>query len=107
MATQLKTRARAKPARKPVARTTRRAAPVEAGPAPMKLKLIRIGTSTGVVMPKALLDRLKVARGDHLFVVDAPQGVNLSAVDREFEAQMTAARAIMRRRRAVLRELAK
>jgi putative addiction module antidote len=71
------------------------------------LKLTQIGNSVGVVLPKELLARLKVGKGDTLFVTDAPGGVTLTPYDADFERQLAAARDIMKRRRNVLRELAK
>ena len=71
------------------------------------LKLTQIGNSVGVILPKEVLARLKVETGDTLYVIDSPDGVRLTPHDPEFEAQMEAAREIMKRRRAVLRELAK
>ena len=40
-------------------------------------------------------------------MTETPNGVELSPYDAEFEADMKLAREIMRKRRAVLRELAK
>jgi len=71
------------------------------------LKVRKIGNSVGVVLPKEVVARLRVAPGDQLFLSDTPNGVELSPYDPEFEADMELARKIMRRRRAVLRELAK
>jgi putative addiction module antidote len=71
------------------------------------LKITQIGNSLGVILPKEILSRLKVGKGDNLFLTDAPGGVMLTPYSEEFEAQMTAARAIMKQRRHVLRELAK
>jgi putative addiction module antidote len=71
------------------------------------LKLRRIGNSVGVVLPKEILARLKVGAGDELHVVDTADGVRLVTHDPAFAEQMERARAIMRRRRNVLRELAK
>lgn len=71
------------------------------------LKLTQIGNSVGVILPKEVLARLKVEKGDTLFMSDAANGVTLSPYSPEFEAQMTAARRIMKKRRAVLHELAK
>ena len=71
------------------------------------LKITQIGNSLGVILPKEILARLKVGKGDSVFVTDAPGGVVVSPFDEAFEAQMIAARGIMRRRRNVLRELAK
>ena len=71
------------------------------------LKLIPVGNSTGVVLPKELLLALGAEPGDTLFLVRTPGGIELRRSNPEFEAEMKLARDIMRRRRNVLRELAK
>jgi putative addiction module antidote len=71
------------------------------------LKLTQIGNSVGVILPKDVLARLKLEKGDTVFVTDAVNGVTLTPYSPEFEAQMAAARAVMKKRRNVLRELAK
>jgi putative addiction module antidote len=71
------------------------------------LKLTQIGNSDGVILPKDVLARLKVTKGYTLFLTDAANGVNLSIYDPAFDVQMTEARKIMKRRKEVLRELAK
>ena len=71
------------------------------------LKVRKIGNSVGVVLPKEVASRLRVTAGDQLFVSETPNGIELSPYDPEFEADMELAREIMRKRRAVLRELAK
>lgn len=71
------------------------------------LKLTQIGNSVGVILPKEVLARLKVEKGDTLFMSEAVNGFTLSTYSPEFEAQMTEARRIMKKRRAVLHELAK
>ena len=71
------------------------------------LKLTQIGNSVGVILPKEVLTRLKLEKGDTVFVTDAVNGVTLTPYSPEFEAQMAAARAVMKKRRNVLRELAK
>ena len=71
------------------------------------LKLIQIGNSVGVVLPKEILAQLDVDKGDSLFFSSTPNGVRITATNPEFEAQMTAARGIMKKRRNVLAELAK
>ena len=73
----------------------------------VKLKVTTVGSSTGVVLPKEVLARLKVEKGDALFLTDAPDGYRVTPYDPEFEGQMELARKIMRRRRNVLKELAK
>ena len=71
------------------------------------LKLKAVGNSTGVILPKDVLSKLQVEKGDNLYVVETPNGITLTHYDPEFEQQMETARKIMKKRRAVLRELAK
>ena len=71
------------------------------------LKLTQIGNSVGVILPKELLAKLKLEKGDSLHVVDSPDGLLLTPNDPDFAIQMDAARRIMKKRRQVLRELAK
>lgn len=71
------------------------------------LKLTQIGNSVGLILPKEVLARLKLEKGDTVFLTDAPGGVTITSHDAGFEAQMDAARKIMKSRRNVLRELAK
>jgi putative addiction module antidote len=71
------------------------------------LKLTQIGNSVCVILPKEILSRLDVTKGDELFLTDSPDGMRLTVHNPEFETQMRAARDIMKTRRAVLRELAK
>ncbi|MFG1184511.1 MULTISPECIES: AbrB/MazE/SpoVT family DNA-binding domain-containing protein [Xanthobacter] len=71
------------------------------------LKLGKIGNSVGAVLPKEVLARLKVEQGDTLYLTETPDGYHLTPYEPEFEAEMEAARKIMKKRRNVLRELAK
>ena len=71
------------------------------------LKLTAIGNSVGVILPKELLAKLGVTKGDTLFAVETDGGIRLTTTDPDFEVQMKVARQVMKKRRAVLRELAK
>jgi putative addiction module antidote len=72
------------------------------------LKLIPVGNSTGMVIPREILALLRVGRGDLLYVTEGPDGsVRLSPFDPEFAEQMEMAEAIMREDREILRALAK
>jgi len=71
------------------------------------LKLTQIGNSIGAVFPRELLARLQLEKGDVLYASETPDGLRLTVHDPEFAEQMDAARAIMKKRRAVLHELAK
>ena len=73
----------------------------------MKLKITTVGNSAGVVLPKELLARLRLDKGDRLYVTQTPDGIKLSAFDPEFARQMSVAEEVMREDRDVLRQLAK
>ncbi len=71
------------------------------------LKLMQIGNSVGVILPKDMLARLKLKKDDMLHVTDTPDGFRLTPHDPRFAAQMKQVRRIAKKRRTVLRELAK
>jgi putative addiction module antidote len=71
-----------------------------------KLKVSAIGNSTGVILPKDVLERLRVGRGDELMVRETPDGIVLSPYDPELARQMDVAEKIMREDRDLLRKLA-
>ncbi|QQS13577.1 MAG: AbrB/MazE/SpoVT family DNA-binding domain-containing protein [Rhodospirillales bacterium] len=73
----------------------------------LKVKVTTVGSSIGIVLPREVLNHLKVGKGDTLSVVETSKGVELSAYDPEFEAIMESARKGMRKYRNALRELAK
>jgi putative addiction module antidote len=72
-----------------------------------ELKLTQIGNSVGVILPKELLAKLGVGKGDTVYAIEQPDGVKLTVADPEFAAQMEVARKAMKRWHNVLRELAK
>jgi len=71
------------------------------------VKIIKVGNSSGVILPKELLTELKVDQGDSLSVSRTPDGIALRPADPEFDAQMAIARKVMKKYRRALRELAK
>ena len=71
----------------------------------MKLKITTVGNSAGVVLPKELLARLRLDKGDSLYVTELPDGIKLQAYDPAFAEQMDVAESVMRRRRTLLRKL--
>ncbi len=73
----------------------------------LKLKVTGVGSSIGVVLPKEALARLKVVKGDSVFLTESSDGFRITPYDPQFEEQMTLARKFMRKRRDALRELAK
>jgi putative addiction module antidote len=71
------------------------------------LKLTAVGTSTGVVIPKEMLNRLRLSRGDKLFVVETPSGYLLTPYDPEVEEDLAIGRRVMKKYRDALRAMAK
>lgn len=70
------------------------------------LKLTTVGNSTGVVLPRELLEKLRVRKGDTLFVLETPNGIELTPYDPAFARQMELAERVMREDRDALRKLA-
>ena len=56
----------------------------------MRATVTQIGNSTGVILPKEAVARLKVKKGDSVFLTETPDGYSISPYDPEFEAQMAA-----------------
>jgi putative addiction module antidote len=73
----------------------------------LALKLTQIGNSVGFVLPKEAASRLKVEKGDIVYLTESPDGYRISPYDPAFEKQMIAAGRIMKKRRNVLRSLSK
>lgn len=72
----------------------------------MKLKITTVGNSAGVILPKELLARLRLSKGDILYALETPDGIRLTAFDPELAQQMEVAEDVMRRRRTLLHKLA-
>ena len=72
----------------------------------MKLKITTIGNSAGVILPKDLLARLRLGKGDELYALETPDGIRLTVYDPTLAEQMEVAERVMRERRALLNKLA-
>lgn len=72
----------------------------------MKLKITTIGNSAGVILPKELLARLRLGKGDELYALETPDGIKLTAFDPTLAEQMDVAEQVMRKRRTLLNKLA-
>jgi putative addiction module antidote len=71
------------------------------------LKLTQIGNSVGLILPKEVLARLKLEKGDTVFVTDAANGVMLTPYDPTLDEQLKAGREFMRDYRDTFHQLAK
>lgn len=61
----------------------------------------------GVILPKEILARLKLEKGDTVFVTDTPGGVTLTPFDPTVDEQVARGREFMRECRDTFRQLAK
>jgi len=73
----------------------------------VKLKVRKVGTSAGVILPKETLHRLGVSEGDTIYLIESPGGYEVTPYDPEFEQQLEIAQEGMKAYKNTLRELAK
>lgn len=71
------------------------------------LKLTQIGNSVGVILPKEVLARLKLEKGDNVFITETPDGYAITPYDPQMEEQLHAGREFMREFRDTFHALAK
>ena len=71
------------------------------------IRVTAVGNSVGIILPKELVVRLRLARGDQLHVVETSRGIELTPYDPALEVELKAGRSIARRYRSALRKLAR
>lgn len=71
------------------------------------LKIRKVGSSAGVILPKDLLDQLNVKVGDELSVKASEDGLELSPYDADFARRVKVFERSHRKFRNAYRELAK
>lgn len=71
------------------------------------LKLIQVGDSLGVILPKDALAKLRLGKNDNLFLADTPDGLLLTPYDPLLREQLAAGREFMREFRDTFRTLSK
>ncbi len=71
------------------------------------LKLQKIGSSVGVILPKEILEALHLSEGDQVFADTTPDGLQLTPYDPDFEATMQAFSRTRKKYRNALCQLAK
>lgn len=71
------------------------------------LKLIKIGNSMGVVLPRDVIAKLRLELGDAIFLAEDQHGYRMRGHDPAFVEAMTAAEAVMREDRDILAVLAR
>ncbi len=74
----------------------------------LAFKVTTVGASAGFILTKEAMARLKVQKGDIVYLTEAPGGgYRLTPFDPDFERQMALAEEVMHEDRDVLRALAK
>ena len=74
----------------------------------LSFKITSVGSSSGIILTKEAMARLRVQKGDILYLTEAPGGgYRLTPHDPEFARQMAHAEEVMHDDREVLRALAK
>ncbi len=71
------------------------------------LKLTQIGNSVGVILPKEILAKLRLEKGQSVFMTETPEGLVLTSYDPALDEQIQAGRAFMREFRDTFHQLAK
>lgn len=69
------------------------------------LKITAIGNSSGVILPREIMERLRVEKGDTVYAIETPNGIELTPFNPQFGKQMEVAERVMREDRDVLRKL--
>ena len=67
------------------------------------VKLTTVGDAVGIVLPRELLAKLQVNKGDTLYVIETPGGIELTPYRPDFARQMDLAEDIMREIRDILK----
>ncbi len=73
---------------------------------PFLLKITNIGNSAGIVLPKDILNQLRVDIGDSLYVIETQNGIELVPYSDGFATQLEAVERVMHEDRVALRKLA-
>lgn len=71
------------------------------------LKVTQIGNSLGVILPREVLARLKLQKGDVVHLTESPDGVVMTPYDPQLDEQLRLGREFMHEFRDTFRQLAK
>jgi putative addiction module antidote len=73
----------------------------------LAFKVTTVGASAGLILTKEAMARLKVQKGDTIYLTEAPDGgYRLTPYNPDFQRQMACAEQIMHDDRDILRALA-
>jgi putative addiction module antidote len=66
------------------------------------VKVTTVGNSLGVILPREVLARMGIEKGDSLVLLETPMGIELSGYDPEFAQQMEVFEKVLHAERQVL-----
>lgn len=72
----------------------------------LKAKVTTVGSSAGIILPKEIMAKLHVEKGDTITFIETPNGIEITAYDPSFDEEMTNARKVMGDYRNALKKLA-
>jgi len=70
------------------------------------VKVTTIGNSVGIVLPREILNRLHVEKGDTVYLTESPDGIRITPYDAAFARKIGILEQVMRENRDVLKKLA-
>jgi len=70
------------------------------------VKIIQIGSSSGIILSKDVLATLRIKKGDTLYLTETSDGIHLTPYEPNFARKMEMLEDVMRENRDVLRKLA-
>lgn len=73
----------------------------------IEVKVVQIGNSLGIVLPKDVVNYLDIEKGSKLTIVREKGGVYVTGFDQDFDEAMAIAKRGMKRYKSALAELAK
>lgn len=74
----------------------------------MKVEIKKIGNSSGIILPKELMTRLRLEQGDWLYITEYPDGsVRVTPYDPDHDKAMNVAREVFKEYRDTFKALAK
>lgn len=71
------------------------------------LKLTQIGDAIGVILPREVLERLKLEKGESVFLTETPDGYTITPCNPGLNEQIQVGREFMRDHRDIFHQLAK
>ena len=70
------------------------------------VKVTTVGSSAGIVLPREILNRLHVEKGDTVYLTESPDGIRITPYDAAFARKIDILEQVMREDRDVLKKLA-